>query len=620
VEEAAKNAGEAIESTDSTSIEDAGSAADEASTSIDNMGSSANDAAGELENTGEAGEAAGEMTAESMMAATAAIGAMTAGLEIAAETINDVNIQIDQLSVLSGLTSDELRGAVAEISNVTFPQSEAIQYIDTLSQLGVTGQDVFMTQATNMDKINDAFGIGSDNAAKLTGQMVALGVPVNDLSQGFNALSYIQNNAIGRTEGFTQGLRKIGPAAVESGLNMDQLAIAYSKATQEAGTAQGGTKLLNSALKDAGKDIGALERELGLLPGTLSNASQATAVYEGQIDDLAQAEADHKTLLQEAKAYLEDLSLEYGEGISVVASFGGALGGLSSIVTAAMTTKMALASATSVETAAENVSTVSKIRNSAATAAHTAIEGARTAATYAATSATWLLNIAMSANPALIVVLAIVALIAVLWYLFNTNEDVRNALIETWNAISGTVLNAVNKAGDYIRQLPQIVWNEMMNVGRMIFGARDYIFQQVMNVFGNIVHWAMQALGIASPGFIARAIAGEMDYVVSGIIDAQSGAFAAAQGLSDAILGGFGNPMLSAVAPSYGSASVGFDATEINSVLNANGNSQPNVVNYNNTTVNQEGIMSQREAAEFIVQAITEQLRKENMISGKGVQ
>ena len=38
------------------------------------------------------------------------------------------------------------------------------------------------------------------------------------------------------------------------------------------------------------------------------------------------------------------------------------------------------------------------------------------------------LNLIMSANPIVIVVLAIIALIAILWYLYNTNEDVRNAL------------------------------------------------------------------------------------------------------------------------------------------------------------------------------------------------
>lgn len=276
--------------------------------------------------------------------------------------------------------------------------------------------------------------------------------------------------------------------------------------------------------------------------------------------------------------------------------------------------------------------------------------GILTLATWAQTAAQAALNFVMSLNPITIIIIAIVALVAILLYLWTTNEGFRNALIGAWTTITGffstlpgaiggfllqiisrivsfgasiyngihsAFNNAVNTAKSIISQLPGIVWNEMINIGNKIAGAAGYIFQQVQNVFGNIVQWAMKALGIASPGYIARAIGGEMGYVVDNILSAQREANSAAAGLGNSILSGFGSPTLSVgTSIGYGSASLGFDASEINKMINKNEKSQSQIVNYN-TTVNQEGIMSLDEAATFIVQAVKDQLWKENIISGK---
>jgi hypothetical protein len=275
------------------------------------------------------------------------------------------------------------------------------------------------------------------------------------------------------------------------------------------------------------------------------------------------------------------------------------------------------------------------------------------------------LNLALLANPIVLIVLAVIALIAVLAYLYYSNETVRNGinwlfnglkilggyimggLILAWNALTGLItgigpaltqiiirvimfglmfharvigifLGVVNKARAYISQLPGIVWNEMINIGKKIAGAAGYIFSQVQAVFGNIVKWAMQALGIASPGHIARAVFGEMDYLVAGIMGAQSGANAAASGLGDAILDGFGSPSLSVGASiNPGTASLGFDATEINASLDNNQDANSSKKIIQNNYINQEGIMGPKEAADFAVKAVTDKLEEENLITGK---
>lgn len=99
-----------------------------------------------------------------------------------------------------------------------------------------------------------------------------------------------------------------------------------------------------------------------------------------------------------------------------------------------------------------------------ATVSATAAAVANTVATKAQAAATWLFNAALSANPLVWVAVAIIALVAALWYLYNTNETVRNGinwlwgglqqiggyiyggLLSAWNALTGAFSSAGNAA------------------------------------------------------------------------------------------------------------------------------------------------------------------------------
>lgn len=74
------------------------------------------------------------------------------------------------------------------------------------------------------------------------------------------------------------------------------------------------------------------------------------------------------------------------------------------------------------------------------TALLTVWQGIQTAATYVATAAQWLWNVALNANPIGIVILAIAAFVAILLYLYNTNEDVRNAINGLWEFLKGSFI------------------------------------------------------------------------------------------------------------------------------------------------------------------------------------
>ena len=81
---------------------------------------------------------------------------------------------------------------------------------------------------------------------------------------------------------------------------------------------------------------------------------------------------------------------------------------------------------------------------------------AEAAATAAAEAAQWLLNVAMSANPIGIVILAIAALVAILWYLYNTCEPVRNAIDGIWAGVTGAIQPIVDSVQWLIDKLTDL--------------------------------------------------------------------------------------------------------------------------------------------------------------------
>ncbi len=66
-----------------------------------------------------------------------------------------------------------------------------------------------------------------------------------------------------------------------------------------------------------------------------------------------------------------------------------------------------------------------------------AVTVAQAAATGLVTAAQWLLNAAMSANPIGLVVIAVAALVAGLYLLYQNNEQVRNSINGLWTALTG---------------------------------------------------------------------------------------------------------------------------------------------------------------------------------------
>ncbi|MFP3156341.1 tape measure protein [Lachnospiraceae bacterium ZAX-1] len=145
--------------------------------------------------------------------------------------------------------------------------------------------------------------------------------------------------------------------------------------------------------------------------------------------------------------------------------------------------------------------------------AYKAIIAATTIAAKIYTIAQAAMNLAMSANPIAVVVIAIAALVAAVIVLWNTNEDFRNSIIqvfkkikEAFNAVVKVFKEGVNNIADFftvtIPNALNIVKNFFINIWNNITTS----FSSLKNSIGNIVKNIAEFFTVTIPNAVKKAI------------------------------------------------------------------------------------------------------------------
>ena len=415
---------------DSTANVD-GSQISEASASADELGNSADQADTEVQ---ELQNSLGLIEASALLSVADQIGSLGASAESMTQDMNTAAISVGQLATQTGIAEPQMVSLINNISNATFPNEEAMMYVKSLDQIGVSSSNLGQS-ATDLDKINDAFHLGANKVNSLGQELSVLGVDMNNVSSSFNALAYANANTVGGMDNYYNFLRKYDSQFKELGFNVDQASIIIAGATHQFGGGKAALTGLNEALKESNGDTRALEQALGLQAGALDNASQITGEYSGQLQQLADEEAEHKSFIDQLNAAWEDMSLALSPILSPLGSVMGLIGQAGSWAVGA----------NGLRELAKN--------------------------TKIATAMQWLWNAALAANPITLIVMAIIALIAILAYLYFNNEQVRNsinalgqAFIQAGQIIYTTIINIVNWV---ITQL-QNLWNYIMTLGGLL--------------------------------------------------------------------------------------------------------------------------------------------------------
>ena len=659
---------DSLENVDSSSLDEASSNAEELSESLNDATNSADDLSSSM----------GVLEGGMLLSVGQQIQGISSSSESMAQDMDNAAISIGQLATNAGMAEPQMTDLIANISNATFPKDEAMAYVDALNQMGVSA-DQLGDSATNMDKINDATQMGYTNVLGLTQGLRSMGIEANQLPSAFNAIAYAEANVNGGAQTLSTVLKRQASTINEYGLSVDQTVLIMNKLSESGVSVSKMGSALSNVLKENNGDIQAIEQSLDMEAGALANASDVTGQYEGNLQALANQEAEHKTITQQFGAAWDDVTLKMSGVLSPMASIMGFIGqvgsfgmtikGLKELATtmggarAAIDTirnsesiwigvKTVLAGVMGTETAVEEANAIAKEANAAATATETVANEASLGAKIAATASNWALAISESAVllPLLLVVGAVLAVAGVLWYLYNNNETVRasiDGLIGTLWGFIGVIANVAQQVWDYLVGL----WNnlvqwfmdlqamtplQILQLVTSVIANLNPLSGLVNNVLGNVLSvfitqatsWITNTVSKASKLVTdvhnkLRDLPNKVTSAVSGVSNALTKPFTQAwdtiSGIYNDIKEGIewiGNNM-----PSFGftgTESFGYTPSfEFDGTLNESfSNGDMNkTVINNNNTFDFNGIID-KEAGEYIVEQVNDYIVRESLLRG----
>jgi hypothetical protein len=356
--------------------------------------------------------------------------------------------------------------AAAAAQNVGMSESS---YAQLAAVVGKSMQSMGLDQAAAADATGNLITVGADLAATMGGTT----------QEAVEALGSALRGEADPAERFGLNLKDATVKAKMAADGTDQL----TGAAHDAAKAQA---IMALATEQAGAANGAFARESDTAAGS---AQIAAAEYENAKAALGEGLLPILAAVTEA---LGGLARWVGENSTLVLTLAGIVGGLA---VAVLAVNAAMAIATAAQAAWSAIQLIG-----------TAVSGGLTAATTALSTAMAFL----AANPIILVIAAVAALVAGIIWLWNNCEGFRNFVTGMWEAIAAAaaacweaIKSAVGAAWDWIVDKANTVGAFLKGLWESITGAASAAWESVKNVVTGV--WD----GIRS------AISGVVDWLVN---------------------------------------------------------------------------------------------------------
>jgi hypothetical protein len=357
---------------------------------------------------GDAGGKAADTISVNWAAAGLAIAAAGVALEGLARLVEDANFTIEKMAIRSGESSDSLRAWALEISGANDSMSEMAQLMDLANRRGLEGKDALQAYAVFWDTIADASGESSTELAKAGVALAAVGIEAGHENEAMAALGYVLNDTTSSASDFLAFLGRCGPAMRDMGMGVNDAAAVLGVLQNEFGlTGRKAIAEFNAAVNSSGGDMDKMLQTLGISADMMDKYRGKVAASADILDKQAKAFDDSRTPIQHLGILLGNAADQFGGVIGGAAQLAPLLMAMGPIMWSLSFAHQALAVAQGVAAAATGV-----------------LSGAMAF---------------LAANPIILVIAAIAALILGLIWLWNNCPPFRDAVIAVFSAIGAAI-------------------------------------------------------------------------------------------------------------------------------------------------------------------------------------
>ncbi|MBW2672325.1 MAG: phage tail tape measure protein [Deltaproteobacteria bacterium] len=243
-----------------------------------------------------------------------AIGAAGAALEGYLRLTEDWEVQTRQIAILEGTSADVVRESTAAMTNHTFSITDALRARRALIRMGITETEQLNRILPLLDMYADATGKdiveGAEMAYYALGQ---LGESIETLSEEqLDTFTFMTTRAGVETTRLRTILMQLGPDFRAMGYDLDDFAVLMAALNEQGMIGEGVTSRLSKAMREAGGDARAFERQLGLTREELDAAAESLENARGITAELAQPVWDAATPLERLQFDLQKLGYTLG--------------------------------------------------------------------------------------------------------------------------------------------------------------------------------------------------------------------------------------------------------------------------------------------------------------------
>lgn len=254
-----------------------------------------------------------EEHSDTINAAAVAMGAAGAAFEGFARGQQDTNATLSRTAIAIGETEESLRDSAVAMSDHTFATSDAIDGMERLAQAGIETKGEFEAILPAVDDLSDATGRGLvesiDTAERLLGPF---GQGIADVAENSDQMARIITQTDIPLGTLERNLGRIPDELQDLKFGLDEASAGIEVFRDRGYSGQESVREFRRAVADSEGDMGQFLDILGLTAEQWEHYQQAVEPIPGLTQQLAEANNDAATPLQNLQQRVENLMVEYG--------------------------------------------------------------------------------------------------------------------------------------------------------------------------------------------------------------------------------------------------------------------------------------------------------------------